>query len=172
MKLATFNLYEEWMFIIYLCEAWHRGSKLMPFFLNSNISIIEKGYVSNFFHSFKVIPMKLATSNPHEESMFITNMLWDLTLRFQSYVPFRKTLIFTSRESVTIFFYSFQVINMIFFMFWLIFYDKEGIGGIFITMNDSSILFDIQTNFSKQLFVIYNKLLSSLKMVHGSSKIA
>ena len=62
-----------------------------------------------------------------------------------------------SRESVTIF-HSFQVINMICFMFWLIFCYREEIGGIFITMNDSSLFFDIQTNFSKQLFAIYNKL--------------
>jgi len=41
---------------------------------------------------------------------------------------------------------------MIFYMFWLIFCDTEGIGGIFITMNDSSLIFDIQNNFSKQFF--------------------
>ena len=41
-----------------------------PFF-EIQTSIIEKVCVSNFFHSFKVVPMKLATSNPHEGSMFI-----------------------------------------------------------------------------------------------------
>ena len=54
------------------------------------------------------------------------------------------------RETVTIFFHSFLVNNKIFFMCWLIFCDKAGKGGIFITMNDSSLFFDIQTNFSKQ----------------------
>ena len=118
------------MFIIYLLEAWNMGCKVMPLFLNSNISIIEKVCVLNFFHSFQIIPMKLATSNPHEESMFITYFLWGLTQRFQSYVPFFNTLICAYR-GVSIFFQSFQVI---FFMFWLIVCDK---GGIFITMNDS-----------------------------------
>jgi len=61
---------------------------------------------------------------------------------------------------------------MIFFMCWLIFCDKEVIGDIFITMNDSSIFFDIQTNFSKQLFAIFNMHLSCLEMDHGSSKTA
>jgi len=84
--------------------------------------------------------------------------------------PFFKTLICAYRERVTIFFYSFQV--MIFFMFWLIFCDIEEIGGMFITMNDSSISFDIQTNFSKQLFAIYNMHLSCLEMNYGSSKMA
>jgi len=59
--------------------------------------------------------------------------------------PFFKIIICAYRESVTILLHSFQVSNMIFIMFWLIFGDKEGIGGIFITMNDSSIYFDIQT---------------------------
>ena len=42
-----------------LCEAWHRGSKAMPFFRNSYmyIQLIEK--VSLIFHSFQVINMIL-----------------------------------------------------------------------------------------------------------------
>jgi len=44
---------------------------------------------------------------------------------------------------------------------------------IFITMNDSSNFFrNIQTNFSKQLYAIYNMRLSCLEMDHGSSKTA
>ena len=86
--------------------------------------------------------------------MFITYYLWGLTQRFHSYAPFQNSYMYT------IFFHSFQVINMHFYMFWLIFCDKEGIGGTFITMNDSSLIFDIQNNFSKQFFAIYNKHLS------------
>ena len=92
--------------------------KLYAPFWNSNISIIEKVCVSNFFHSFQVIPMKLAASNPHEESMFSTYFVWGLTQRFQSFAPFFKTLVCAYREGVTIFFHCFQVISMIFFMFW------------------------------------------------------
>ena len=55
-------------------------------FYNSNISIIEKVCVINLFHCFQIIPMKLGTSNPHEEAMCITYFLWGLkpyfTLRF------------------------------------------------------------------------------------------
>jgi len=45
--------------------------------------------------------MKLATFNPHEESMCITYFVWGLAHRFQSYVPFFKTLICTYREGVS-----------------------------------------------------------------------
>ena len=82
--------------------------------------------------------MKLDTTHPHEESMCITYFLWGLTQRFQSYVPFFKTLICAYRAGVSIFFHSFQVNKMIFFMCLLIFGDKEEKGEIFITMNDSS----------------------------------
>ena len=57
----------------------------------------------------------------------------------QSKAPFWNSYMYIYRESVTIFFHSFQVINMIFSMCWLIFCDKGGIGDIFITMNDSSL---------------------------------
>ena len=56
-------------------------------------------------------------------------------------MPLFEILIFTYRESFTIFFHRFQVINKIIFMCWLMFCDKEGISGIFITMNESSIFF-------------------------------
>jgi len=59
---------------------------------NSYKSTKEKGCVSNLFHNFQVIPMKLATSNPHEESTFSTYFVWGLTQRFQSYAPFSKLL--------------------------------------------------------------------------------
>ena len=88
--------------------------------------------------------------------MFII-YLFEAWHRVSKFCPFFEILICTYRESVTIF-HSFQAINMIFFMCWLNLCDKEGIGDIFITMNDSSLFFDIQTNFSKQLFAIYNKL--------------
>ena len=68
-------------------------------------------------------------------------LVWGLTQRFQGYVPFFKTLICAYREGVLIFFHSFQVNNTNFFMFCLIFCDKAGKGGIFITMNDSAFFF-------------------------------
>ena len=43
------------------------------------ISIIEKGCVSNLFHNFQVIPMRLATSYHHEEQI--------LFVRFETEVP-------------------------------------------------------------------------------------
>ena len=74
----------------------YRVSKVMPLFWNSNMHNRES--VSNFIHSFQVIPMKLATSNLHEESMFIT--YWGLTQRFHSYAPFSK-LWFVNIEKVS-----------------------------------------------------------------------
>ena len=71
--------------------------------------------------------------------MFII-YLFEAWHRVSKFCPFFEILICTYRESVTIF-HSFQVINMIFFMCWLNLCDKEGIGDIFITMNDSSINF-------------------------------
>ena len=75
---------------------------------------------------FQVLPMKLATSNPHEESMFITSFLWGLTQRLQSDVPFFKTLICAYWEGVSIFFHSFQVKNMIFWLFLAYFLWQSG----------------------------------------------
>ena len=83
------------------------------------------------------------------------------------YAPFFQTLIRAYRESVTIFFHSFKVFNLIFFLFC----DKEGIRVIFITMNDSSLSFWHPNQFFKTV-IIYNKLLSCLEMDHGSSKTA
>jgi len=97
----------------------------------------------------------------------------ELRQRFQSYVPCFEISVHTYRESVTIFFHSFQVINMVFFMCWLIFCDNAGIGGI-VCLSQWVIalllFFDIQTNFSKQLFAIYNMRLSCLEIDRGSSK--
>ena len=59
---------------------------------------------------------------------------------------------------------------MIIFMFWLIFCDKEGIGDIFIAMNDSSFFWTSKPNF--MLFAVYNMCLNCLEMYHGSSKTA
>ena len=126
-------------------------------------------------------PLPQFSSHPNEtcyiRSPWRVNVYYILFVRLDTEVqklcPFFKTLICAYRECVTIFFYSLQVINMIIFMFWLIFCDIEGLGGIFITMNDSSPFFwDIQTNFSKQLFANYNKLLSCLEIDYGSSKTA
>ena len=105
----------------------------------------------------------------HMKSQCLLHTVCEAWHRGTKVCPFFKTLICAYRESVKIFFHSFQVINMIFF----IFCDIEGLGGIFITMNDSSPFFwDIQTNFSKQLFANYNKLLSCLEIDYGSSKTA
>ena len=109
--------------------------------------------------------MKLATSNPHEESMLSTYILWGLTQRFQSYVPFFKTLIFAYREGVSIYFHSFQVNNMIFFMFWLIFCDKAGKWRIFITMNDSSSLYFGHPSF----WAVWKWIMSHLKQLKSRS---
>ena len=114
MRLATLNLFED-VHHIHFWGLTYEFQSYAPFW-NSNISIIEKVCVSNFFHSFQVLPMKLATSNLHEESMFITSFLWGLTQRLQSYVPFFKTLICAYWEGVSIFFHSFQVKNMIFWL--------------------------------------------------------
>ena len=93
-------------------------------------------------------------------------LLWGLPQRFQSYAPFSKFLC-TYRESVAIIFHSFQVINMIFFMCWLLWQRLRRDRDIFITMNDSSLFF-----LTFKTVIIYNKLLSCLKMDHGSSKTA
>ena len=82
-------------------------------FYNSNISIILKVCVLNFFHSFQIIPMKLGTSNPHEVATCIIYFLWGLKQQIQSYLPFFKC---AYREGVSIFFHSFQVNNMISFI--------------------------------------------------------
>ena len=63
--------------------------------------------------------------------------------------PFFEILICTYRESVAIIFHSFQVINMIFFMCWLLWQRLRRDRDIFITMNDSS-LFDIQNSYYLQ----------------------
>ena len=112
-------------------------------------------------HSFQVIPMRLATSNPHEESMFSTYLLWGVTLRLQSYVPFSK-LLYVHIEKVS---QSSSIVFKSSAWFSLcvgIFCDKEGIGGMFITMNDSY----------KTVICNLHKLLSCLEMDHGSSKTA
>ena len=64
-------------------------------------------------------------------------LVWGLTQRFQSYAPFLKFKHIHNREFVSQ--SSSIVIKMIFFICWLIFCDKKGIRGIFITMNGSSL---------------------------------
>ena len=62
-----------------------------------------------------------------------------MEIKSENFIFLKRLKLFTKYIfMITIFFHSFQVNNMIFFMFWPIFCDKEGLGGIFITMNDSS----------------------------------
>ena len=102
-------------------------------FWSSYLSIKEKGCVSNFFHNFQVIPTCYIRTLWRVDVHHILFMRLDTDV--PKLCPFFGILIPTYRE---IFFHGFQVINMGFFMCWLIYCDKEGIG-------DN--IFYIKTNF-------------------------
>jgi len=90
-------------------------------------------------------PLPQFSSHPNETCYIISLqrvdvhhiLVWGLTQRFQSYAPFLKFKHIHNREFVSQ--SSSIVIKMIFFICWLIFCDKKGIRGIFITMNGSSL---------------------------------
>ena len=86
---------------------------------------------------------------------------------------FFKTHICVYREGVSISFHNVQVNNMICIMFWLIFCDKVGIGCIFITMNDSSLLFltskpifpNSNLQYTRSVWAVWRWIMSLLKQL-------
>ena len=126
-------------------EAWHRGPKVMPLFGNSNIHTIESlSQTSSIV--FKSSQWNLLHLIPMK-SQCLAHLFCEAWHRGSKVMP-------------------------LFHNYWIPVIDVEGSIYLSPWMIALSFSFDIQTNFSKQLFANYNMLLSCLEMDPISTKTA